>query len=129
MAKDKIDIIENKIDAKVRDVQGHVKDAAGGLTGDIGLQADGKLDQFTAHMQEDFADLYEEGEGVVEKAVTFVRDKPCFHWVLSRLWVFCSAGSSSPVVAVPKNHLTGTLAHPGKKMLFLPYGVAIAATR
>lgn len=76
MAKDKIDIIENKIDAKVRDVQGHVKDAAGGLTGDIGLQADGKLDQFTAHMQEDFADLYEEGEGVVEKAVTFVRDKP-----------------------------------------------------
>jgi uncharacterized protein YjbJ (UPF0337 family) len=76
MAKDKIDTIENKIDAKVRDLKGHVKDAAGGLTGDIGLQADGKLDQFTAHMQEDFADLYEEGEGAVEKAVTFVRDKP-----------------------------------------------------
>lgn len=76
MAKDKIDTIENKVEAKVRDVQGHVKDAAGGLTGDLGLQAEGKFDQFAGHVQEDFADLYEEGEGVVEKAVTFVRDKP-----------------------------------------------------
>ncbi|CEF55446.1 CsbD family protein [Acetobacter ghanensis] len=76
MAKDKIDNIENKIEAKARDVQGHVKDAAGGLTGDIGLQADGKFDQFAGHVQEDFADLYEEGESALEKAVTFVRDKP-----------------------------------------------------
>ncbi|MFT9066859.1 MAG: CsbD family protein [Acetobacter syzygii] len=78
MAKDKIDTIENKIEAKVRDAKGHVKDAAGGLTGDIGLQAEGKFDQFAGHVQEDFADLYEEGESAVEKAVTFVRDKPLF---------------------------------------------------
>ncbi|MFT8675504.1 MAG: CsbD family protein [Acetobacter sp.] len=76
MADDKIKKTENKLEGVATDIKGHIKDAAGGLTGDIGLQVSGKFDQFTGHMQQDFADLYDEGEGVVEKAVTFVRDKP-----------------------------------------------------
>ena len=47
-----------------------------GAADDLGLQAEGKYDQFSGMAQQEFADLYEEGEGVVEKAVTFVRDKP-----------------------------------------------------
>ncbi|QEO16403.1 CsbD family protein [Acetobacter vaccinii] len=76
MTDDKIKNAENEIQGVAKDVKGHVKDAVGGLTGDIGLQAEGKFDQFAGHMQQDFADLYEEGESTVEKIVTFVRDKP-----------------------------------------------------
>ena len=76
MADDKIKKLENRAEGVAREVQGHLKDAVGGLTGNIGLQAEGKFDQFAGHMQQDFADLYDEGEGVVEKAVTLVRDKP-----------------------------------------------------
>ncbi|MBO1327233.1 CsbD family protein [Acetobacter suratthaniensis] len=76
MADDKIKKLENRADGIAKDVQGHLKDAVGGLTGDVGLQAEGKFDQFAGHMQQDFADLYDEGEGVVEKVVTLVHDKP-----------------------------------------------------
>ncbi|BBC78351.1 general stress protein [Acetobacter orientalis] len=76
MANDKLKTVANKVEGLAEEAKGRVKDAAGGLTGDLGLQAEGKFEQFTGHAQQDFADLYEEGEGVVEKAVTFVRDKP-----------------------------------------------------
>lgn len=76
MADDKLKNLGTKLDGVATEVKGRVKDAAGGLTGDLGLQAEGKFDQFSGMAQQDFADLYDEGEGVVEKAVTFVRDKP-----------------------------------------------------
>ncbi|GAN60072.1 hypothetical protein ACI01nite_02940 [Acetobacter cibinongensis] len=76
MADDKLKNVSNKVEGLVDETKGRVKDAVGGLTGDLGLQAEGKFDQFTGAAQQDFADLYEEGEGVVEKAVTLVRDKP-----------------------------------------------------
>ena len=76
MAEDKIKNVESKVEGAATVAKGHVKDAVGGLTGNIGMQAEGKFDQFAGHMQQDFADLYEEGEGVLEKAATFVRDKP-----------------------------------------------------
>ena len=76
MADDKLKTVANKVEGIADEAKGRLKDAAGGLTGDLGLQAEGKFDQFAGHMQQDFADLYEEGEGVLEKAATFVRDKP-----------------------------------------------------
>ncbi|MBB3881501.1 CsbD family protein [Acetobacter oeni] len=76
MADDKINPIREKVEGIVDQAKGHVKDAAGGLAGDAGLQADGKVDQLAGMAREEFADLYEEGEGLIEKSVTFVRDKP-----------------------------------------------------
>ncbi|MFT8723296.1 MAG: CsbD family protein [Acetobacter malorum] len=76
MADDKLKNIGAKLEGAADEAKGRVKDAAGGLTGDLGLQAEGKYEQFSGMAQQEFADLYEEGEGVVEKAVTFVRDKP-----------------------------------------------------
>ena len=76
LADDKLKTVANKVEGVAEDAKGRIKDAAGGLTGDLGLQAEGKVDQFSGMAQQEFADLYEEGEGVVEKAVTFVRDKP-----------------------------------------------------
>ncbi|MCE0743114.1 MAG: CsbD family protein [Acetobacter sp.] len=76
MSDDKINTTEEKIHGVVDQAKGHIKDAAGGLTGDMGLQADGKVDQLAGIAREEFADLYEEGESLVEKGVSFVRDKP-----------------------------------------------------
>ncbi|AQT04198.1 MULTISPECIES: CsbD family protein [Acetobacter] len=76
MADDKLKNLGTKLEGVADEAKGRVKDAAGGLTGDLGLQAEGKIDQLSGMAQQEFADLYEEGEGVVEKAVTFVRDKP-----------------------------------------------------
>lgn len=76
MSDDKINTTEQKIEGKIDQVKGHVKDAAGGLTGDLGLQAEGKTDQLAGMARDEFADLYEEGESMIEKGVTFIRDKP-----------------------------------------------------
>ncbi|MBS0960093.1 MULTISPECIES: CsbD family protein [Acetobacter] len=76
MADDKLKVVANKVEGLATEAKGRAKDAVGGLTGDIGLQAEGKFDQFAGGARQDFADLYEEGEGFVEKATTFVRDKP-----------------------------------------------------
>ncbi|MCX2560126.1 CsbD family protein [Acetobacter farinalis] len=76
MTDDKLKNLGNKLEGVADEAKGRVKDAVGGLTGDLGLQAEGKFDQVSGMAQQEFADLYEEGEGVVEKAVTFVRDKP-----------------------------------------------------
>ena len=45
-------------------------------TGNLGLQAEGKWCQLSGRAQQDIAGLCGGGEGVVERAVTFVRDKP-----------------------------------------------------
>ncbi|GBQ28669.1 hypothetical protein AA0472_2769 [Acetobacter estunensis NRIC 0472] len=76
MADNSINPTEQKVEGVVDQAKGRVKDAVGGLTGDAGMQADGKVDQFAGMAREEFADLYEEGEGLIEKGVTFVRDKP-----------------------------------------------------
>lgn len=76
MSDDKINPTAERIHGAVDQVKGRVKDAAGGLSGDIGLQAEGKVDQLAGLAREEFADLYEESESLVEKGVSFVRDKP-----------------------------------------------------
>lgn len=44
--------IENSMEGKAKDVKGRIKDAAGGLTGDTSLQAEGKLDRLKGKVQD-----------------------------------------------------------------------------
>ncbi|MCH4022762.1 MAG: CsbD family protein [Acetobacter sp.] len=76
MSEEKKSVIAEKAQGAFDQAKGRVKDAAGGLTGDIGLQAEGKVDQLSGMAREEFADLYQESEGLVERALTFVHDKP-----------------------------------------------------
>ncbi|MCE2564371.1 CsbD family protein [Komagataeibacter sp. FNDCF1] len=78
MADDKEKAFGEKVEGVLDQGVGRVKDAAGGLTGDMGMQAEGKMDQLSGMARQEFADLYEEGEGKVERAVTFVRERPLF---------------------------------------------------
>ena len=78
MSEDKPNTVETKASGVVEEGVGRLKDAAGGLTGDMGLQAEGKVDQLAGMARQEFADLYEEIDGRVERAVTFVRERPLF---------------------------------------------------
>lgn len=44
--------VENSLKGKATHLKGRVKDAAGGLTGDSGMQAEGKLDQVKGKVQD-----------------------------------------------------------------------------
>jgi len=44
--------MEDSMRGKGNDLKGKIKDAAGGLTGDTGLQAEGKLDQLKGKVQD-----------------------------------------------------------------------------
>jgi uncharacterized protein YjbJ (UPF0337 family) len=44
--------VEDSVAGKTKDLKGKVKDAAGGLTGDSNLQAEGKLDQLKGKTQD-----------------------------------------------------------------------------
>ena len=46
--------LENSAEGKTSDLKGKVKDAAGGLTGDTSLQAEGKVDQAKGKVQDAF---------------------------------------------------------------------------
>lgn len=46
--------VENTVEGQAKNLKGKVKDAAGGLTGDTSLQAEGKLDQAKGKIQEGF---------------------------------------------------------------------------
>jgi uncharacterized protein YjbJ (UPF0337 family) len=47
---------ESKIEGVFRNAAGHVQDAAGGLTGDAGLQARGKVNQAAGEIQQVYGD-------------------------------------------------------------------------
>jgi uncharacterized protein YjbJ (UPF0337 family) len=49
--------IENSLRGKGKDIKGRVKDAAGGLTGDTGMQAEGKWDRVKGKVQDKVGDL------------------------------------------------------------------------
>jgi uncharacterized protein YjbJ (UPF0337 family) len=51
---------EDEITGAGRDAVGKVKDAAGGLTGETGMQADGKLDQAAGKVQGKFGEAKEQ---------------------------------------------------------------------
>lgn len=46
--------VDDSLRGKGNDLKGKVKDAAGGLTGDSSLQAEGKLDQLKGKVQDTF---------------------------------------------------------------------------
>ena len=72
---------EDEIKGVGRDALGKVKDAAGGLTGDTGLQAEGKLDQAEGKIQGQYGaakdQLGSAGDGIAEKAADLIRLKDC----------------------------------------------------
>ena len=47
MADDNLKNLGTKLEGVADEAKGRVKDAAGGLTGDLGLQAEGKIDQLS----------------------------------------------------------------------------------
>jgi uncharacterized protein YjbJ (UPF0337 family) len=55
---------ENEIKGATEDATGKVKDAVGGLTGDPGLQAEGKTDQVTEKVQGKFGDVKDQLDDV-----------------------------------------------------------------
>lgn len=70
------DNVQKKGEGLLDEAKGRIKDAAGGLTGDAGLQAEGKIDQLSGMAQQEFADLYDDAETSLEKATAFVQDRP-----------------------------------------------------
>ena len=57
---------ENSVEGLVTQGAGKIKDATGGLTGDTGLQAEGKLDQLTGKVQRQFGDTLDEAQDQIE---------------------------------------------------------------
>ncbi|MCQ9155289.1 CsbD family protein [Acidomonas methanolica] len=70
------DSTKAKAEGLLDEAKGRVKDAVGGLTGDVGMQASGKVDQLSGMAQQEFADLYEDAESRLEMATAFVQDRP-----------------------------------------------------
>ncbi|AOX20233.1 CsbD family protein [Kozakia baliensis] len=80
------DTTGKKAEGLLDEAKGRVKDAAGGLTGDAKLQAEGKVDQLSGMAQQEFADLYDDAESNLEKATAFVQDRPLISLGLSILF-------------------------------------------
>ena len=67
---------ENEVKGTVTDGIGKLKDAAGGLTGDSSMQAEGKVDQLQGKVQKEYGDLLDQAEDALEEATTLVREQP-----------------------------------------------------
>jgi uncharacterized protein YjbJ (UPF0337 family) len=67
---------DNKIEGTLDEGVGRVKDAAGGLTGDTSMQAEGKFDQLSGKAQQQFGDVIDQAQDGYEGAVAYVRDQP-----------------------------------------------------
>jgi uncharacterized protein YjbJ (UPF0337 family) len=49
--------LEDNVEGKTKDIVGRIKDAAGGLTGDSSLQAEGKMDRLEGKLQDKLGDV------------------------------------------------------------------------
>ena len=67
---------ENEVKGTITDGVGKLKDAAGGLTGDSGLQAEGKFDQVQGTVQREYGDFLEQAKEQLEEATVLVREQP-----------------------------------------------------
>ena len=67
---------ENEVQGTVTEGVGKLKDAAGGLTGDGGLQAEGKFDQVQGTAQREYGDFLEQAREQLEEATVLVREQP-----------------------------------------------------
>lgn len=55
-------INKDQVEGLGKQAKGAVKDAVGGLTGDAGLQAEGKVDKVAGKVQKGFGDAVEESK-------------------------------------------------------------------
>lgn len=67
---------ENKVEGTLDQGIGRVKDAVGGLTGDSGMQADGKIDQLQGHVKQEYGSFLDAAREQAEEAAELVRDRP-----------------------------------------------------
>ncbi len=67
---------ENTTEGAITEGVGKLKDAAGGLTGDTGLQGEGKVDQLTGKAQREFGDTLDDAQDQLEGIVSTIRDRP-----------------------------------------------------
>ncbi len=67
---------ENTAEGAVTEGVGKLKDAAGGLTGDTGLQGEGKVDQLTGKVQREFGDTLDDAQDQFDGVVSIIRDRP-----------------------------------------------------
>lgn len=80
-----VDTVSTKAEGLLDETKGRVKDAVGGLTGDLGTQASGKFDQATGKARQEFADLYDEHEDKVEAATSCIRNRPVVSLVVASI--------------------------------------------
>jgi uncharacterized protein YjbJ (UPF0337 family) len=59
--------IDNSLRGKAKDLKGRVKDAAGGLTGDSELQAEGKWDRVKGNVQEKVGEAQQDLDDLDER--------------------------------------------------------------
>ncbi|MDF7673917.1 CsbD family protein [Acetobacteraceae bacterium ESL0709] len=71
-----VDSISTKAEGLLDEASGRVKDAVGGLRGDLGQQIGGKAEAFKGHAKQEFADLYDANESKLEAATSFIQDRP-----------------------------------------------------
>jgi uncharacterized protein YjbJ (UPF0337 family) len=67
---------EDRIDGAVRNAAGHAKDAAGGLTGDASLQAEGKVDEALGNLQQRYGQAASVARDTAGDVRTIVRGQP-----------------------------------------------------
>ena len=79
--------MEDRIEGVSRGALGHVQDAVGGLVGDAGLQAKGKINEVTGTVQEAYGKAFDRVDGAIDGALSqaeeaygelarTIRDKP-----------------------------------------------------
>jgi len=87
---------DNKLEGAVTEGVGKLKDAGGGLTGDSGLQAEGKFDQVSGMAQREFGDTLDEAQDQLEGLVATIRDYP-----LIAVGIAASAGFLLGALLIP----------------------------
>ena len=69
-------MVDDRIEGATRNVGGRLQDAFGGLTGDAGVQARGKLNQAAGAVQEATGKARESAEDVYAEVESYVREQP-----------------------------------------------------
>jgi uncharacterized protein YjbJ (UPF0337 family) len=67
-------MVKNELQGTAKDVVGKLKDGAGGVSGDIGLQAEGKMDQLAGKMQKQFGNTADAISDNMQEAAAKVAD-------------------------------------------------------
>ncbi len=87
---------ENQAKGAITEGVGKLKDAAGGLTGDTGLQGEGKFDQLSGKAQRQFGDTLEDAQDRLENVTSLIRERP-----LSAVGIAVGAGFLLGLLLIP----------------------------